>query len=312
MKIAIAQIAPVLLNRKRTLEKVVAYIKKATDFKAELICFGEALVPGYPVWLDRADGARFNHPENKTIHAKYLQEAVNPEAGDLDEVLTTAHNCNITVVLGIIERAADRGGHSLYCSLVVITNQGKINHIHRKLMPTYEERLAWAIGDGAGLQSLEIKPFTLTALNCWENWMPLARSACYALGTNLHIALWPGSVRNTRDITRFIAMESRAYVVSASAILRGSDISDDIPNHNLIVPDSAELIHDGGSCIAAPIGDWLLEPQTGSEDIYIADLDYELVLQERQNFDPAGHYARPDVLQLTINRQRQSTIRMID
>ena len=188
LKVAIAQIAPVWLDRERTLAKVVQWIDRAASEGCRLVAFGEALVPGYPFWLERTDGARFESDVQKEFHALYSDQAVRIEAGHLDSVREAAKRGGITVVLGTIERAADRGGHSLYCSLVTVLADGSLGSVHRKLVPTYEERLAWAPGDGHGLRVHPLGAFTLGSLNCWENWMPLARAALQGQGEDLHVA----------------------------------------------------------------------------------------------------------------------------
>ncbi len=144
LKVAIAQIAPVWLNREQTLEKIIQYTNSASDAGCRLVVFGEGVLPGYPFWIELTDGARFNSQVQKEIHAHYMDQAVQIESGHLDELCRTAAQKGIAVYVGCIERAADRGGHSLYCSLVYIDLQGVIQSIHRKLMPTYEERLTWA------------------------------------------------------------------------------------------------------------------------------------------------------------------------
>jgi nitrilase len=191
---------------------------------------------------------------------------------------------------------------------VYIDPTGKICSVHRKLMPTYEERLAWSPGDGHGLRTHTIGQFTVGGLNCWENWMPLARAALYAQGEDLHIAVWPGNLRNTQDITRFIAKEGRSYVLSVSGLMRRQDFPPTTPHLDLILQDCPEILADGGSCLAGPDGEWLISPVTESETLQIATIDHYRVRQERQNFDPAGHYARPDVTQLILNHKRQTTL----
>jgi len=308
LTVALAQIAPVVLDRAATIGKVVAAIDDAGQRGAGLVVFGEALVPGYPFWISRTDGARFNEPELKELHALYAQQAVVPEDGHLSAVQEAAERHGIAVVLGVVERAADRGGHSLYCSCLYIEPTGCIASVHRKLMPTYEERLSWSIGDGAGLVTHRLGPFTVGALNCWENWMPLARTALYGQGEDLHVAIWPGAQRNTIDITRFIAMESRSYVVSISGLLREEDVPAGVPLRDRMVPTAGEVMFDGGSCVAAPDGSWLLAPMGAEERVELVELDHRTILAERHNFDPSGHYARPDVLKLHVDCSRQTVV----
>jgi len=310
LTIGLAQIAPVWLNRDNTIEKITQNIEAGSKKDCELIVFGEALIPGYPFWVDRTGGASFNSPVQKEIYAHYFDQAVSIPAGHLDPICKLSKDKKMAAIIGCIERAADRGNHSLYCALVYIDNMGQIGSVHRKLMPTYEERLVWGIGDGHGLQVHNLKAFTVGALNCWENWMPLVRSALYGMGEDLHVAIWPGNDANTRDITRFIARESRSYVVSVGGLMRKKDITSDIPHSALISDGCPDIIANGGSCIAGPDGEWIIEPQSDSEELITASLDYDKVRQERHNFDPSGHYSRPDVTQLTVNRERQSTIRL--
>jgi nitrilase len=312
INVALAQIAPVWLDREASTQKVMQAITEAADKGAELVTFGECLLPGYPFWLELTGGAAFNSPKQKLIHSHYLEQAINIERGDLDDICTLSKQRSIAVVLGIAERASDRGGHTIYCSLVYINAQGQIQNVHRKLMPTYEERLAWGPGDGHGLRTFPIKDFTMGALNCWENWMPLARAALYGQGEDLHIASWPGGEHNTHDITRFIAKEGRSFVVSVSGLMRKQDFPQNTPSLEEILDNAKNTLASGASCVAAPDGSWILEPQIGMEGVFVVELDHQLVRQERQNFDPVGHYSRPDVTQLTVNRTRQSTVTFID
>ena len=308
LKIGIAQIAPVWLNKTKTLEKIISYIKKAGEQDCELVVFGEGLLPGYPFWLSITNGSEFNAPIQKKIFSHYAQNAVQIEKGDLDEVCGIAKQYNTAVYLGIIERPQDRGGHSLYCSLVYIDSNGQIQSIHRKLQPTYEERLVWSPGDGHGLQVHKLKDFTVGGLNCWENWMPLSRTALYALGENLHVAVWPGTRENTSDITRFIARESRSFVISVSGLMRKEDIPINTPHYDKIIEYARETLANGGSCLAGPDGEWIIPPIVDKEDLIIHNIDFNKVLEERQNFDPVGHYSRPDITKLIVNRERQSVL----
>lgn len=309
LKVGIAQISPIWLDRQSTENKIVEWIAKASEERCDLVVFGETILPGYPFWVEKSDGARFNSDLQKEIYALYLDQAVDVRRGDLDSICRMAAQKEIAVYLGCAEKAADRGGHSVYCSLVYIDQKGEIGSVHRKLMPTYEERLVWAIGDGNGLVTHELGDFKLGGLNCWENWMVLSRASLYAQGEDLHIAVWPGSDQNTVDITRFIAIESRSFVISASGLLRKEDLPADFPALKEMMQVPSDFFANGGSCIASPDGSWIHEPLADKEALITAEIDHKLVRKERQNFDPAGHYSRPDVTQLVVNRERQKLIK---
>jgi nitrilase len=179
---------------------------------------------------------------------------------------------------------------------------------HRKVQPTYEERLAWAPGDGNGLRvhtvtGREGDSMRVGGLNCWENWLPQARLSLYAEGEDIHVSAWPGKSSPTGDITRFIAREGRVFSLATGSLLSRSDIPESFPlSEQLKSGDWA----DGGSAVAGPDGAWLREPVSGDEGLVIADVDPAKVREERQNFDPTGHYGRPDIFELRVDRQRHT------
>jgi nitrilase len=310
--IGVAQIAPVWLKRTETLEKICAVTELAAAQGCRLVVFGEALTPGYPFWIERTDGARFDDPKQKAIFAQYLDQGVVVERGDLEPLQAVARRHGLSIYVGVMERAPDRGGHSLYCSLVYIDAEGGVGSVHRKLQPTYEERMAWAQGDGHGLRVHDLAPFSVGGLNCFENWMPLSRAALYAQGEDLHIAAWPGGLHNTQDLTRFVAREARGFVVSVSGLMRPQDFPTDTPALAEMLANSGPFLANGGSAIALPDGRFLVEPIIDREVLIVAELDHALVRGERQNFDLAGHYGRPDVTRLTVDRRRQRIADFLD
>jgi predicted amidohydrolase len=313
IKVALAQLAPVWLDRAATVKKVVDTIKQNADENPDLMAFGEGLIPGYPFWVDLTDGAKFNCPKQKELFAHYVDNAVQVEAGHLDDICAAAKETSTALYLGIIEKALNRGGHSLYCSMVYIDKQGEIGSVHRKLMPTYEERLVWSPGDGHGLRVHSLGAFTVGGLNCWENWMPLPRAALYGQGEDLHVAIWPGGYNNTHDITRFMAKEGRSFVMSVSGLMRPQDFPANTPYlEEILAAADKDFLSNGGSCLSGPDANWIIEPQIDKEGVFYAVIDHVKVREERQNFDPVGHYSRPDVTKLTVDRRRQSTVDFID
>lgn len=306
MRVAAAQVSPVFLDPDATTRRIVDWIERAADEGVELLAFGETFLPGYPAWVSSTGGARFDDPEQKRAYARYLDAAVEIEGPQLREIERASRDLGVFVLLGIAER--ERG--SIYASAVPFDPvRGRLAH-HRKLRPTHEERLVWAPGDGHGLRALRWRDTTVTVLNCWENWMPLARFSAYAQGTELHVGLWPGSVKLTSDITRFVAREGRCFMLSAGALLSARDIPADFELASGMPTEG--WLQDGGSAVAGPDGVWIVEPVAQREGLVVADLDLGRVAGERQNFDPAGHYHRPDVFEVEIDRRRRAAARFTD
>ena len=304
LRFAVPQLAPVWLDREATLARVVDTIEAAAREGAHAIAFGEAFVPGYPFWVSAWDGARFESAEQKALFAHYSDQAVTIEDGHLDGVCAALARAGMAAYLGIIERPRDRSGHSLYASYVFIGADGSIGSVHRKLCPTYEERLVWSPGDGHGLVVHKVGDFTLGGLNCWENWMPLARAALHAQGEDLHVMGWPGGVHNTHDLTPVLAKEGRAFTVSVGGMMARADVGEGVPFAADIRTALPDVVVRGGSCVAAPDGAWLLPPQT-EPGLHVVELDPARVREARHNFDPSGHYSRPDVTELRVDRRRQ-------
>lgn len=318
MKVGVVQFRSALLDRATSLARAVDRIHEAADLGAELVVFPEAAVPGYPVWLSGLHGSRFEDPTQKAIHARYVEQSIAPAHGHLESVCAAAAVRGVDVVLGGVERGVDRGGHTLYCTAFWIDGDGHLANVHRKLMPTHEERLCWGVGDGHGLRTRSVRGFQVGALNCWENWMPLARATLQSQGLDVHLMLWPGSPALTTELTRVAAREGRCHVVSVGGVLRSDDLPDEPEVFGELrrrAESDGGILQPGGSCVAGPDGAWRLAPdafEAGEEGVRVLDLDLASIHAERQNFDAAGHYARPDVFSLQVDRRRQGVASFVD
>ncbi|MFW9889958.1 MAG: carbon-nitrogen hydrolase family protein [Candidatus Thorarchaeota archaeon] len=294
IRVAGIQIAPVFLNAQDTWKKLASYIREAGSNGAELVTWGETLVPGYPVWLSPSGGARFNDAEQKTAYSTYWREALSLDGEIVGEMSSVAKELGIMLMGGI----AEKEGGSIYCTLLTIGEDGSILGRHRKVKPTYEERLVWADGDGLGLKTYPLKDARVGGLNCWENWLPLARASLHKQGELIHVAVWPGNLRNTEDITRFIALEERSWVISVSGFLRSADFShltkEDFPMKEVMESFDGNWMN-GGTVISDPTGRFVVGPLVNEEGIVYADLDTLTAIKERQNFDISGHYSRFDI-----------------
>jgi nitrilase len=201
MKVAAAQVRPVWLDKVATAERVVTWVERAARDGVQLMAFPETFLPGYPSWVCRTDGARFDDPQQKLAYAEYLDAAVELDGPELAMITEAVRDLGVLVYLGVAERGVAAGRGTVFCALVAIDPDDGIIGRHRKLVPTYDERLVWGWGDGHGLRVHRVGRWQVGGLICWENWMPQARHALYADGEELHVSVWPGSVALTRDIT---------------------------------------------------------------------------------------------------------------
>ena len=311
MRIAAAQARSAWLDPDATTKKVVDLLAEAARREVDLLAFPETFLSGYPFWVERTGGARFNDAHQKAAYGMYLDAAVELDGPQLDTITEAVRDLGVFTYLGITERGSDVARGTVFCTLLALDPRHGVVSSHRKLVPTYEERLVWGQGDGHGLRVHTVGDTRVSGLNCWENWMPQARHAMYAQGTDLHVSIWPGSRRNTQDITRFIALEGRVFSLAASGLLSLDDVPSDFPFRDELEAQDP-VYHRGGSAIAAPDGSWIVEPVDDKERLVVADIDIAEVRRERQNFDATGHYSRPDVFDVRVDRRRRAASTFTD
>ena len=297
VKAACVQAEPAILDREATLERLDALTAEAARNQAQLVVFPEAFIPAYPssVWARALAG--WADPRAKAAFARLARESVAIPGPAANAIAAVAERHGVWLVTGITEVDAARPG-TLYNTLLYHTPDGSLALHHRKLVPTNHERLVWGPGDGGGLRAIATELGRIGGLICWENYMPLARFALYESGVEIYVASTADDGDAWQSTLVHIARESRAFVVAPSHFQRAASYPDDFPLSELL--DGQEIIGRGGSAILAPDGTYLAGPVYDEEAILYADLEAHRLLEERQRFDPAGHYHRPDVLALQV------------
>ena len=295
--VACVQAEPVVLDRERTLERLARLTAEAAEAGAGLVVFPEAFVPAYPssVWAKELAG--WSNPQAKAAFALLARESVEIPGPAADRLGEVAREHGVWLVTGVTEVDPERPG-TLYNSLLFHDPEGRLALHHRKLVPTNHERLVWGPGDGRGLRAIETGLGRLGGLICWENYMPLARFSLYESGVEIYVASTADDSDAWQATLVHIARESRAFVVAPSHFQRASAYPEDFPLRDEL--EGIDVIGRGGSAILGPDGSYLAGPLYDDEGILYAQLEPARLAEERQRFDPAGHYHRPDVLELHV------------
>ena len=300
VKVACVQAEPVILDREATVDKLVRLTAEAAGEGASLLVFPEAFIPVYPSSTWAKAFAGWADPRAKETFARLAAEAVSVPGEAADRIGEAAREHAVWIVTGVTEVDPERPG-TLYNTLLYHAPDGRLALRHRKLVPTNHERLVWGQGDGSGLRAIPTELGRLGGLICWENYMPLARFALYESGVEIYIASTADDGDAWQATLVHIALESRAFVVSPSHFQRASSYPEDFPLRAEL--EGHDVIGRGGSAILAPDGSYLAGPLYDEEGVLYAELDPALLRAERQRFDPAGHYHRPDVLRLKVTNR---------
>jgi nitrilase len=297
----------VFLDRAGTIEKAVSLVAEVAAEGAELVVFPETFIPGYPIWMWRLRPGTDMSLTNE-LYGMLFNNAVNLEGNDLAPLRSVAREHSVTVVCGMNEREGAVSRGTLFNTVVVIAPDGEILNRHRKLMPTNPERMVHGFGDASGLRVVDTPAGRIGTLLCWENYMPLARCALYAQGVEIYIAptydsgdAWIGTMRH-------VAREGRCWVVNSGFVMRSSDIPDGFPERDELYPDPDAWINPGDSAVIGPNGDTTVGPLRQEVGVLYADIDLSAINVARRSLDVAGHYSRPDIFELKVNRAPQKLV----
>ncbi|CAO3619771.1 unnamed protein product [Cunninghamella echinulata] len=310
-RVAVAQVGTPKFELEATLTKLEEYVDKAHNENAKLIVFPEVFIGGYPKnsVFGSVIGAR--SVEGRKEYSKYYQGAILVPGEVTDRIAAIAKEKNVFIVTGVLEREENNG--SLYCSSIYIDpEQGYVGK-HRKLMPTALEKLCWSFGDGSHLPVVQNKEgHRIASAICWENYMPMLRSYYYSKGVQIYCAPTVDHRPTWQSTVQHIAMEGRCFVLSACQFTYQKDYPEGHPGSkdeqgNTVDPDTVRS--EGGSVIINPLGEVLAGPLRKTEGLLVADLDMDQIIQGKLDFDPIGHYARPDVFQLVVNENENVPVK---
>ncbi len=307
MKVAIVQDGPVYLNADETLKKTISYIHQAKDDACDLIVFGENWFSGYPVWLDVCQDANlWEDPDVRDLWAQTADNGLSPDSPHMAALCKALSETGLYAIIGANEfQATGPGNGTIYNTIYTIGSTGEILNHHRKLMPTYTEKLVHGLGDGAGLSAVDTPKGRIGSLICWEHWMPLTRQAMHDQGEDLHIALWP-YVKETHQLaSRHYAYEGRCFVVAVGQVMHQDELPKNLKISDKIDIHESGLILRGGSAVYGPDGSVLLEPKYLEIGLFTIDIDLSERKKHLMNLAVSGHYNRPDVFDFTVHKNRK-------
>jgi len=302
VRVAVVQAAPVLFDSGRSIGKLADLSADAARVGAELVVFPEAFIGGYPKGHDFGVVVGMRSPEGRDEFRRLFEAAIEVTGEATEAIGKVARDHAIHLVVGVVER----DGGTLYCTALLFGPDGTLLGKHRKLMPTAMERVIWGSGDGSTLPVVATGLGRIGSVICWENYMPLLRTAMYARGVELYCAITVDDRETWLATVRHIALEGRCFVLSACQFLHRDHLPPGYPTVRL--PDDQDVLIRGGSCIIGPLGQVLAGPRFGEECILTADLDRADLARAKFDFDVVGHYSRPDVFRLEVNEQPMRSV----
>lgn len=300
LTVAIAQARPSPHDLDASLGTVADYVARAAEEGARLVVFGETWLGGYPAWLDLCPGIGLWGDERMADAFADLRRAAVTVPGPATERLASlAAEHRIVVAIGVNERVdAGPGNRTVYNSILLFDADGELKLHHRKLVPTFTEKLVWGPGDAAGLCAVDTAAGRIGGLVCWEHWMPLPRQALHLSGETIHLALWPTVKELHQMASRCYAFEGRCFVLAAGSILRASDLPRELPTAEPLADD--DLVMRGGSAVIGPDAEYVASPIYDDETLLVTDLDLSAIDRAALTLDVTGHYARDDVFNFSV------------
>jgi predicted amidohydrolase len=313
---AVVQHPPVFLDRAATIDRLESLTAEAAREGAKLVAFSESFIPGYPIWVFGT--GRWEDPLGKRLFRELAENALEIPSPELARLQAAAAENEVVLVVGVTERDARFSRTSLFNSLVYIDETGALLGVHRKLMPTDAERLIWSYGDASGLRAHDTCVGRLGGLICYEHWMPLPRFALHACGEQVHVAVWPEVTETYHLASRHYAFEGRTYVLCVGQFLRGEDLPDDQALRAAIHDGVGDLggaegvIQPVSSGIIGPDGSWIAGPAEHEPTIVYGEIDLDRLVEEKEVLDTAGHYHRPDIFSVSVDRRPRPPIEFSD
>ena len=304
-RIAIVQTGPVYFDLPKSLEKLKDILSNAGKEKADIVVFGECWLTGYPIWLDVCPDVNLWDSEPvKEVWARMYHNALDIKSSAWNTLINIIAESGMIVIMGANEKiSSGRGNSSLYNSIFTFNETGHLLNHHRKLMPTYTERLVHTQGDGFGLKSVDTSFGRIGSLICWEHWMPLTRQAMHDESEDIHFALWPQVKKLNRVASQHYAFEGRCYVVAVGQLMQAKELPSELDKPANISDN--DFIMNGGSCIYGPDGSEILSPQSfDKEIIYFDKFALEQIVKERMNLAVSGSYQRPQVFDFNVDKKR--------
>lgn len=306
LRVALVQARPAYLDLQSGLALVEERTREAASRGAKLVAFGETFLPGYPVWLDTCPSAAlWDHEPTKRLHTRLHAQSMVIPGPETERLGRCAREHGVVLAIGVQERVDSGPGQgTLYNDLLLFDADGSLVRHHRKLMPTFTEKLVWGLGDGRDLGAVPTAVGKVGGLICWEHWMPMARQVQHDSGEQIHIAMWPTVHERHQVASRHYAFEGRTFVLAVGSILSVAEMPDELEPTAELAKDPSQLVLRGGSAIYAPDGSVVCAPVFDREELIVEDLDLEQITRESMTLDTSGHYARPDVFAYDVHRRR--------